>query len=682
MELHKRTPSAGGTVRIPLLGESVRNSSPHARAPGSHAQPHRRSTGATRRCGPPRAKTVVQAALVLVLVGVAFVLWSGSHAGTGLETERPFDVQEAADVNSAMEPFRPATTPPPPPEPLPPQAVQAVSPEPATSEETVFDDVAMHLSATSRAERVSYAEPWVIKGPRHKLPKCQRILLFTFMPWWGFASEFILYARAAAAAKKLGYTFVEDDRNWNYGRLSNYFQPRRLDCVPPADWADPRLAEPLSAESIHARPARLSYSRLNLSNLDDWTRQTYLSSEVTIEQLANLRGTDREHAALSDRDVLEEGASLPAPFERIFSEQSLAVRSMWNLNKGMRAQVEEIRDEAGMRRRPWLAGGATGEGEGEGSGSGAGTEGEKGGRGPVIALHVRLGDKSSEYEHDAAQMGITNSFGNLSVYLQAAHEAYRRLIPSRYPPLQADLPRYSPHAAPTLLLITAEPDISVRLSAHNLLAPFRLVQTPDPDVGAGGLDEETRERLRAADVGRAGAGKSGPKAYASAAVVEKEEEDQQRRRRVRRSEEVPSLRAGYSQAAFNALPVLERVVHTQAFVRDLTLLAREADAAVVSGASNIGRLAMLLAGRDAVVGPRDDLSHSLGGRIRSVDAHWYPTAYADAVYHSIEDVEDLENAAFLPEEQHAAEEEAAAKAKAKGKGKGTGLRGNGRNEGA
>lgn len=65
-----------------------------------------------------------------------------------------------------------------------------------------------------------------------------------------------------------------------------------------------------------------------------------------------------------------------------------------------------------------------------------------------------------------------------------------------------------------------------------------------------------------------------------------------------------------------------------------------------------------------------------------MDAHWYPTAYADAVYHSIEDVEDLENAAFLPEEQHAAEEEAAAKAKAKGKGKGTGLRGNGRNEGA
>lgn len=50
---------------------------------------------------------------------------------------------------------------------------------------------------------------------------------------------------------------------------------------------------------------------------------------------------------------------------------------------------------------------------------------------------------------------------------------------------------------------------------------------------------------------------------------------------------------------------------------------------------------------------------------RSVDAHWYPTAYADAVYHKIEDVEDLDNAAFLPEEQHAAEEAAqAAKAKA------------------
>ncbi|BGP74099.1 hypothetical protein NBRC10513v2_007531 [Rhodotorula toruloides] len=471
------------------------------------------------------------------------------------------------------------------------------------------------------------------------------------MPWWGFASEYILYARAAAAAKNLNYTFLEDDRNWNYGRLSNYFLPRRLSCVPPSDWSDPLLAVPLSPLSASSSPPhpRLKYSRLNLGDIDDWTREAYLSSAATQAALHALREDDLQHRVKGDRWILGEGESLPEAFGEVFSDQSEWVRENWRVAPAVREGIEAVRRAVGLDQPRWLA---------------AEEEGE--GRGPVVAVHVRLGDKASEYEHDAEEMGITNSFGNLTVYIEAAHDAYRRLIPSPYPPLSPSTQaRFSPYAPPTLLLITAEPLIPARLREEVRLAdPWRVVQSPGVDVEDEG---EARERLRKEEEGKGG---GRPKAYAAKGEGKGKEgkmiklplppstasPDPNRRRRRR------SLDAGYTQQSFNALPLLSRVAHTQAFVRDLTLLAQEeggVDAAVVSGASNVGRLAMLIAGKDAVLGPRDaQTGRPLGGRIRSVDAHFYPTAYSSAVYIKIEDVEDLENAAFVPEEQHRAEVEA------------------------
>lgn len=207
-----------------------------------------------------------------------------------------------------------------------------------------------------------------------------------------------------ASWKKRRLTAVADRLYRNYGRLSNYFQPRKLDCIPPDDWPDTRLALPLSPKTIRTRPSRLYYSRLNLSKLDDWTRETYLSSAVTVEQLANLRGTDREHAAMRDRAILEEGGTLPAPFERIFTDQSSAARGMWKPNAEVRNAIEAIKRQAGMKEEPWYAGTSSDDGAGLAGGAADGQ-----GRGPTIAVHVRLGDKSSEYEHDAAQMGITNT---------------------------------------------------------------------------------------------------------------------------------------------------------------------------------------------------------------------------------------------------------------------------------
>jgi hypothetical protein len=220
----------------------------------------------------------------------------------------------------------------------------------------------------------------------------------------------------------LSLTYIAPHRN--YGRLTDYFLPRRLSCIPPTDWADPKKSYPFHQGSHWSGRPRLRYSRVLLSNLDDWTREEYLSSSSSRAQLAALQKSDMEHAEREDRWILEEGGTLPQVFEEVFEDQAEVVKGLWRLKREVKGQVEEIKKRIGMHRERWEAG----------EDGGAGEE-EK--RGPVIAcvslpdlflsflslpqvsvltlcrsshsLHVRLGDKASEYEHDSKEMGITNT---------------------------------------------------------------------------------------------------------------------------------------------------------------------------------------------------------------------------------------------------------------------------------
>ncbi|GAA5918547.1 hypothetical protein JCM6882_009764 [Rhodosporidiobolus microsporus] len=674
MPSHLRTRSLSSrhlVVPPPSASSSSSSSpSPSPLLPASHAR--------LPSFSPRRIKALLQF-LVALSATASLLVYLANSSPTGFSNSATAPAANAAvDAFLRLKP-RPAAAPTP---------VRAAVNETAEQEEPPppLRPSVDPLAPLARPSRVSNSAPWVLSKPADQLPPCDKILLFTFMPWWGFASEYILYVRAAAAAKRLGYTLVEDDRNWNYGRLANYFSPRKLSCVPPSDWSDPRKAYPFHQGSHWAGRARLRYSRVVLSNLDDWTREEYLSSPASRAALRDLQRSDRRHRERGDRWILEEGGTLPGVFGEVFEDQAEVVRGLWRLKSTMREQVEEVKERTGLSKRKWEAGEE-------------GSEEEK--RGPVIALHVRLGDKASEYEHDSKEMGITNTFGNLTVYIEAAHDAYRRLIPSHYPPLSSSLtrPRFTPYARPSLLLITAEPALSTSLRRIPLAGPFALLETPPPDVRDESVDGGTKARLeeqQRAEGEAESAGKGGPKAYVAAAAngggagraVEGAAATKMvklakggaaaveggRKKKVKRgaaagdssSSSSPAAPAadlsssgGYVQASFNALPLLERVVHTQAFVRDLTIIAREVDAAVVSGASNVGRLAMLIAGKDAVTGPTDENGRLLGGRIRSVDAHFYPTAYSSAVYAQIKDVEDTDHAAFVPEEQHAAEVRAA-----------------------
>ncbi|BGP15376.1 hypothetical protein JCM10213v2_003344 [Rhodosporidiobolus nylandii] len=82
--------------------------------------------------------------------------------------------------------------------------------------------------------------------------------------------------------------------------------------------------------------------------------------------------------------------------------------------------------------------------------------------------------------------------------------------------------------------------------------------------------------------------------------------------------EVP---AGFNEATFNSLPLSTRLAQTRLFVRDLTVLAHRADALVMTGSSNVGRLMTVL-----FEGARRARQEEGRREVRSLDTRWFPTA--------------------------------------------------------
>lgn len=224
-----RPSQATKSAQVPLLGAAAGASSLH---------PQSRTGCVTRR-----TKSLVQLAIAATLVTASITLlrqsdrhspaappsWFPGHVASVLRLSAPVHLPPAP-TQLAIAPHRAAAR------------VEdhdgALADEPrldAFSGDGLLRKLTTVLKPLARTKVVSYDEPWVYARDPSELPPCERILLFQFMPWWGFASEYILYvrsspslpvtlvqgadtlsrqARAAAAADKLGYTFLEDDRNW------------------------------------------------------------------------------------------------------------------------------------------------------------------------------------------------------------------------------------------------------------------------------------------------------------------------------------------------------------------------------------------------------------------------------------------------------------------------------------
>lgn len=176
-------------------------------------------------------------------------------------------------------------------------------------------------------------------------------------------------------AKESGFTFIEDDTEWyvallagtlsfrklakfvtcfpprNYGRLSNFFEPRVLECIPPLDWDNHDSSIHLGDEGWNApESTRVWYDRARLEPLDDWARAHYLNQN----DMKELLESNRYYAESKSRHILGEGDALPAALERIFKDQAAIVKEFWKVLPELQEQADRVANDAGLFKEPLL----------------------------------------------------------------------------------------------------------------------------------------------------------------------------------------------------------------------------------------------------------------------------------------------------------------------------------------
>ncbi|GAA5896019.1 hypothetical protein JCM8208_007507 [Rhodotorula glutinis] len=449
------------------------------------------------------------------------------------------------------------------------------------------------------------------------LPACKRVMLFRMGDKHGFSSEMLHYARALVVANKLGYALLADDAQWNYGALSDYFVPRLVHCRPPEDWFSTAAATRVGTRRWQGQD-RVWLGRETEPQVDEWIRDEMLDPN----DLDELRA--RKFAP--GTTVLPEGETLPSAFEEVFADFAAALKEVWRPNQELAALVRKQRMELGLgggglrhRKHSPTWGGNRRKGAAPVDTSEDDEEqdreayefgvAERSDRGPVVGLHLGGLKPSLSLSlfglSPAPGAAAAASFhvGDPSALLAAAHDATRRLThaSSASPSYSRVRPTlFPPGTTATLVALTANASAFDDVAARPESVEFNVVRTSAP-----ASDELARwdEAL-----GGSSSGGEGEGARADRLLSEWDQK--------RWNDEVP-----------RGLKVLL----ARHFARDLTTLSLYADAFIVSAASPTGRLALLLSGEEGAVGPRDFHGGSFGGRVRSVDAWWSPTARVQAV---------------------------------------------------
>lgn len=440
------------------------------------------------------------------------------------------------------------------------------------------------------------------------LPVCKRVMLFKFQGTHGFSAEVLHYLRAGVVAQKLGYTLLADDSEWNYGALSSYFLPRLVYCRPPSDWFSTDLAVRFGSRRWQGKD-RVWVSREMQQEVDEWIRDEMLEPSVVDELRA--RQFNR---------VLPEGETLPAAFQDVYADFRAVLKEVWRPNPQLTTLIRKQRLELGLgggalrhRKNSPTFGGNRRAGAASPDASQSGREeeedpeweygvAERSDRGPVVGVHLA----GRQQRFDLTAYGLTGAIpGDLAVVLEGAADAARRLTHSsvQAPGYSRTRPNLFPSTStPTLVALTSNETLFSLLTSSAPADQFNVVRTsPAPYDELRPFNDILRLEVTADLLP--------PKGHAASILRE------------------------WDQKIWNSdVPRELQILLTRYFVRDLIVLSQHADAFVVSGASPTGRLALLLAGEDGAVGPRDLNGGSYGGRVRSVDGYWVPTARAQSVF--------------------------------------------------
>ncbi|KAK4702217.1 hypothetical protein P7C70_g4014, partial [Phenoliferia sp. Uapishka_3] len=426
------------------------------------------------------------------------------------------------------------------------------------------------------------------------LPDCRRVLLFSFGSFGladsqeGFGHEVQAYLRAVVMAQKLSYTLLADDTLWNYGSLREYFLPRQIHCQPPSDWFMKEAAVPLGSKRW-ANEDRVWFSSELASKADDWIRSETLDANA----MSELQSRHFAH-------ILPQDQTLPPELEEVFGDFAAAAKELWRPNDQLDILIRSQRMELGLgagglrsRKNSPAWGGARRKGDDsrrpsvedvaeddhdydEAGGA------ERSDRGPIIGAHIRLGDRESKWKHAIETIGVHGAKDAVQRLSKSsvAQPGYSRTAPTLFPA----------HAEATLLVMTAEAEVTPGLEARaDFTEAFIVKQTSPPPED---VLKQWKDNL-----------------------------------------DGQSILKTFDQAAFNKLPRSLRVTLTRYFIRDLTTLALYADSFLITASSNVGRLACLIAGEEAVLGPREfESGHGMGGRVRSLDSPWHPMADPAALF--------------------------------------------------
>ncbi|EJD37837.1 hypothetical protein AURDEDRAFT_173112 [Auricularia subglabra TFB-10046 SS5] len=385
----------------------------------------------------------------------------------------------------------------------------------------------------------------------------------------GFGSEFNHYLRAKALSAEMNWTVVADTSVWIYGNLNDIFIPPAFDCDLPPDtfsYSPGKWHEFGRKGWENATRLFLSRGRQSQFGLDALARQKSINSSAMDEFLLKTKmwAMDTEHV------TLPYGESIVRGTEKSFLEQVSVLEKEWVPNEKMQAQVDRLRERIGL------------------------TDIDSRERRPVVVLQIRLGDKKKEWE-DPPRVGTHMRQDDLSVYFHAAKLAVARLYDKAFTdkPFPART-RFDPK--PLLVIMTAETGLVEKLTELDTNHEFEIVLSPSEELSK---DEKAEyDRLYGPSHARRGlaaaSGHSSP-------------------RTMRRWTQSDFLRASHEL----------RLALTRQLVAELTVYSRYADAFVVTGNSNLGRLAQVIAGAEASLGT--PARRAVGGRVRSIDVPFYPT---------------------------------------------------------
>ncbi|KAK4056649.1 hypothetical protein OIO90_002201 [Microbotryomycetes sp. JL221] len=470
------------------------------------------------------------------------------------------------------------------------------------------------------------------------LPQCKRVLLFKFSNVAGFSSEMNLYLQASVIATKLGYTLLSDDSEWNFGHLRSYFVPRTIHCQPPQDWFVTSVAVALGSKRWPLQD-RVWYGRELALAGDQWLRDEILDQQ----DMFQLKGQKWD----SSVTILPQGQTLPNSLIEIFEDFTIAAKEVWKPNQELANLIQKQRMELGLgadkllrhRKHSPTWGGTRKDAEtnkeiqdetdeqdmtesnnlnndddDDDDDDDDGYEEDAGGaarsdRGPIIS--IQLGAK--ENLDKAHQVGLDKGrFLLQSRTTEGINDAVKRLTSSTI-----DEPSYSrsrslfpTNSNPLIVMLTPNTSTIPTLDWQDEFGrPLTIESTSRPPF---------QELRRWNDILRIELTDSLP----ARNPFTTDEQDLKQTK----------ITSEWDFKIFKTLPKSLQIYLTLYFVRDLTTMSLFSDAFVVHASTNTGRLACVLAGSDAVIGPRDIDGVGFGGRVRSVDVYWTPTSTIDGLW--------------------------------------------------